>query len=293
VVELTDSVSVSVLVHSTSNLRLLNRFSKKTLISVFFIVCCFLFQLQAIAQTCPTLDGFDQSELKSGAVDWVPDGDTIHTSKGNRLRLLHINAPETNATKPIAAEPMALQAKNELIRLIGESKAIYWLNDKRIKDKYGRELALVFNQAGDLINAQLVASGMAHILLIPPNDLFWRCMTAAEKKARRQSKGIWNFKVFRAKRVRQAGSSKNAPLKANQGFQLLSGKITQIKQTRNNRWLVLDDHLWVGIPNKNLELFAAEKIKFTQGKMVTLRGYVYHSYGKFRLKLKHPAMLLR
>jgi len=262
---------------------MLNKTLKKTLISVFFIACSSSLQAK-LPDSCPTLAQLEHSKVQSDTLDWLPDGDTIYTKEDKKLRLLNINTPEINPTSNKPAEPFSRAAKERLIELIGSSKIIYWISDQRKKDKYKRELALVFNSNGVFLNGQLVADGFAHTLLIPPNQKYWQCIVDAEKIARQKNKKIWSVSEFKAKKAKQ--------VKAHQGFQLVSGKITEIKETKKNRWLVLDNYLWVGIARKDFQYFKTSLLNFRVGQIVTLRGYAYHSHKKLRMKLRHPAMLL-
>jgi endonuclease YncB( thermonuclease family) len=113
----------------------------------------------------------------------VYDGDTILLEDGRKVRYLGINAPEFQ-------EPFYLKAKrfNESLVL---GKEIRLELDKESIDTYGRVLAYVY--VGDqLVNARLVAEGLAHAFFIGPsrkhNDLLLRLQ--AETKQRKV--GIWS-----------------------------------------------------------------------------------------------------
>jgi endonuclease YncB( thermonuclease family) len=238
--------------------------------------------------SCPNFDQIDKQAFRISQVDWLPDGDTIHLKNGDKLRLLHINTPEikpkkwSKANKP---EAYAKEAKQHLEKLIGSSNKIYWLLDKQQKDKFGRYLALVFNHEGTFINADLIKNGFARKLIMPPNQRYWECFHQLEKQARENKQGLWGLKTS------VAISSKQ--VKADQGFQWLTGKITEIDDTKKYRWIVLDNQLWVGIPRENMNYFNSSHLnQFKQGKQLSLFGFVYESYGKLRVKLNHPGMLI-
>jgi micrococcal nuclease len=261
---------------------------KKVLLSAFFIAC-YSSQAHAInlPKGCPQLSQLKQSNeakaLKQEQLQWLADGDTIYTQSKQKLRLLHINTPELNPKSAKPAEPLAAQAKSYLKHLLGKNSTFYWLSDRRNKDKYQRKLALVFNQQGIFVNAALVAKGLAHTLLMPPNTQYWQCIKEAEKQARKASLGIWALNQYQAKAV-------NA-IEPYQGFQLVSGKISQVINSKKYRWLVLNEHLWVGIKRKDFHYFSAKQLELKVGDKLTLRGYTYRSHKKLRMKLEHPAML--
>lgn len=275
---LTDSVNVSVHVHLRSN-SLNIRILKKALIGAFFIALCTT--AQAEAGHCPKLADMPQNRLKMATVEWIADGDTLHTTQGDKLRLLHINAPEINPKSKKPAEPLAIEAKLKLSQLAGKKQTIYWFNDSRKKDKFGRQLALIFNQRHQFINAELVSAGLAHTLVIPPNQRYWQCIKSAEQQAINGKLGIWADASF----------TSASQAKPNQGFQLVKGKISKIKDSRRFRWLILEDNLWVGIPKKQIPLFSHENSRMGVGDELRLRGYVYQAHGEKRVKLNHPAML--
>lgn len=268
--------------------NLFNKSSKKTLYSVFFVISLLVSQTtSALPLSCPQLSTLDKNSIKSANIDWIADGDTIYTTTGEKLRLLQIDTPELNASKKHSnkpAEPFAQAAKKELANLIGKSNKIFWITDTISKDKYGRTLAFVFNDAGLLLNAQLVLTGFAHTFVLPPNQIYWQCIKESENLAHQEKRGIWSHAFFQSKNVKQ--------VKANQGWQLVKGKLTQIINSKKYRWLVLDDSLWVGINRNDFKYFEKAQLNYQLGDSITLRGYAYLSHGKMRMKLQHPAMVL-
>lgn len=273
-------------------------YSKKTLYSVFFILPILMlwafFEYQSsrkpIEETpttnqqsdiCPDLSQIPLNQVKSANVRWLPDGDTIHTEKGAKLRLLHINTPETNAGNNQSAQAFAKKAQEKLSQLIGPSKKIYWLSDFKKKDKHGRDLALVFNQEGLFLNAALAEQGLAHSLIIPPNQTYWQCINQAQQQAYRKRLGIWSNPLKKAGEIR-----------SERGFYAVTGQISKIQNTKKYRWLILDNHLWVGISHENNHYFKQANKQMKVGQTLSLVGYVYDSYKKLRVKLNHPAMLL-
>jgi len=218
---------------------------------------------------CPNFNQLNKASLQSSQVDWLPDGDTIHLKNGHKLRLLHINTPEMKPkqwSKTNKAEPFAKEAKEHLKDLIGSSNKVYWLLDQ-------------------FINAELTAKGLAHTLIIPPNDRYWQCIHDQQNQARQNKQGLWKLASSKAKKVSE--------IKPDQGFQSVEGQITQIDDSRKYRWLIINKKLWVGIPRDNLSYFSQQQLnQFKTGHQLSLKGYIYQSHGKLRVKLNHPGMLL-
>ena len=222
------------------------KYPKKTLFSVFFIAWSLTTDSAgSLPETCPNLADIPRNQINAAVVDWIADGDTLHTKSGDKLRLLHIDSPEINATKNKPAQPFSQQAKSKLQSLIGNSNQVYWTSDKKEKDKYHRTLAFVFNKHGHLLNAQLVKAGMARSLIISPNKKYWRCILDAENSAIQNSKGIWTNHRLQS----------TTATKATKGYQRIRGKITQTKVTKKYRWYILDGVLWIGVPRNRWELF--------------------------------------
>ena len=262
----------------------LKQITKKTLFSVFFIVSTLSFTAFANSKQCAEKSIIHGKGISSDIVDFIPDGDTIHTKNGTKIRLLNIDTPELNPTNSKPAEPFAQKAKDNLIQLIGKSKRIYWTTDNRKTDRYGRVLAHVFNQQGELLSGAQLEAGLASVLVIPPNDRYWQCLKSIEKEAIQSKKAIWS--------LTESYSKLASKIQKNSDFQWITGTITERSQTKNNLWLVLDDKVWVGIPNDRKRFFDREQIDKKVGEQLSLRGYIYESHGKLRIKLKHPAMLM-
>jgi endonuclease YncB( thermonuclease family) len=265
--------------------------TKKVLFSAFFVVGLIVFTTNRYASAnspsnkqCPTIEGFNSKDIQSDKVKWHVDGDTIHTATGRKLRLLNINAPEINPNNNKPAENYAKEALSNLKRLTPKNKNIYWTYDEIIKDRYGRELVYLFDHQGHFVNAEMIASGLAQQLVVPPNQKYWRCLQEIEHQARTKKIGIWSDLSNERRSIEQ--------IQVADGFNRISGTISEKKMSRKYQWLILDNHLWVGIKRKNLHYFEQEKLIFPIGSTLALKGYLYQSHGKKRVNLNHPAMLL-
>lgn len=130
------------------------------------------------------------------------DGDTIVVDIGTsteRVRLLGIDTPELfsdggpecGATQ--AAEFTAHGAP------IGTSVELH--RDVVPRDHYGRLLAVVTPIGHDQsLNAALLRHGWAERLVIPPNVANDHMLTAAEREARSEKRGIWSLCAGAAQR---------------------------------------------------------------------------------------------
>ncbi|RLF53489.1 MAG: hypothetical protein DRN37_11570 [Thermoplasmata archaeon] len=96
-------------------------------------------------------------------VKFVYDGDTILLDNKEKVRYLGINSPEIDH-KGGKSEFMAHAARNSNLEFV-KGKRVSLEFDKEKKDRYGRLLAYVFLENGDMVNALLIRKGMAHVLL--------------------------------------------------------------------------------------------------------------------------------
>lgn len=113
----------------------------------------------------------------------VIDGDTMELASGYRVRLLHINTPETGELGADEAKALAQERC--------EGKVVTLAFGDTPQDHYGRLLAEVW--VGDQsVNEALVEAGLAHAFFIPPVDEAATArIIAAQIEARKGRRGIW------------------------------------------------------------------------------------------------------
>ncbi len=124
-------------------------------------------------------------EFEEGLVLDVIDGDTIDVGiKGQlyRVRYLGVNTPERKM-------PSYLIAK-DLNRTLVSGKVVRLERDVQDKDAYGRLLRHVF--VGEThVNVELLRSGWARLLVIPPNERYYEIMVEAQREAADAKRGLW------------------------------------------------------------------------------------------------------
>lgn len=122
-------------------------------------------------------------------VDRAIDGDTFRLKDGTSVRLIGINAPEIDHPKG-EAEPWAEESWRALGRQVvgGRVRLAFGAN---LKDAHGRVLAHAFDEAGNLINEQMVAQGLAYVLYVAPNTEFYERLLSTQIKAMAAKKGMW------------------------------------------------------------------------------------------------------
>lgn len=123
------------------------------------------------------------------SVKYVYDGDTILIHNGEKVRYLGIDAPEMgyNGEKN---EFMAVESMDYNRRLVGgESVRLEFDSDK--KDFYGRRLAYVYLENGDMVNGLLVQSGLARVMVQGPKTKHFNRLLGDQREAMEKQLGIW------------------------------------------------------------------------------------------------------
>jgi micrococcal nuclease len=125
----------------------------------------------------------------------VVDGDTIDVRddvRGRlRIRVLGIDTPETK--KPdTPVQCFGPEASAFTSSLLAAGTPLHLERDVEARDKYGRLLAYVYRVGdGMFVNLNIVASGYARLLTIPPNVAHTAEFVKAARAAEQQNIGLW------------------------------------------------------------------------------------------------------
>ncbi|GGA63591.1 nuclease [Neiella marina] len=230
------------------------------------------------------LDCLPQGAAERVIMAQLHDGDTITLSDGRRIRFTGIDTPELDHKQPSRNEPYALQARNRLDQLI-DNKPVSMVVDRRPRDRHGRTLAHLVNHQGKNINQQLLLDGYAKLMVIGDNDL-WRCYNMAEWIARRDKRGLWQL----AENQPLAVSQITRPSKRWREYR---GTVTRFQRNQNHSWWLLDNKLWVGGENQVIEQLLIPANPSVEGEDWIVRGVLYESYGKWRIRVNHSSQVIR
>ncbi len=119
----------------------------------------------------------------------IVDGDTLVCEGGVRVRLLLIDAPETEQGS------YGLRAKLALEELLPVGDTARLELDVQPRDRYGRVLAHV-HAGGVWINRALARAGYVVPLVYPPNVRHVEEIRAAADSARAERRGLWEVDAF-------------------------------------------------------------------------------------------------
>jgi len=217
-------------------------------------------------------------------VRYVHDGDTLHLTSGEKVRLIGVDTPEL-ARKSRPNQAFAVQARDRLRQLVRNSSNKLALRlDTEHLDRYGRRLAHLYTQNGSSIAAQLLQEGLATLLAIPPNLNGLDCYAKIETQAQKTQRGVWQLPLY------QAIHSTELPRNA-RDYRRVYGEVVRIGEGRHNLWINLVGQVAFRIQKNELHLFNALKPRELLGKTITARGRLYEHRGELRMRLRSPYAL--
>ena len=125
----------------------------------------------------------------------VFDGDTVLINTGEKIRYVGIDAPEIGYGGK-ENEFMALEARKYNSRMVRIKRiSLELANEKH--DHYGRVLAYVRLENGELLNALLVREGLAIVLSKRPNLKYRDLLIEDQRHAMARKAGIWQKEIIR------------------------------------------------------------------------------------------------
>lgn len=128
----------------------------------------------------------------------VVDGDTfkiIYNQKEEKVRLIGVDTPESvhaDKSKNTKYGKIASEYVKELLK----SQNVKLEFDVSSKDKYGRLLAYVYLENGEMLNEKLLKEGYAQMATYPPNVKYVENFKKMQKQARENKVGFWKEDAF-------------------------------------------------------------------------------------------------
>lgn len=165
--------------------------------------------LLAAAWLIPRPGAAKAQAVLRGTVTTVYDGDTVKVKLAGRpdekVRLIGVDSPELDdAREPVRL--MAFLAKRFAFGRLYK-QPVDLLPGPETRDSYGRLLAFVRLEGGEIFNVTLVREGYAHAFLrFPFDDKLRRDLKEAERRAREEGKGLWRTEPYPVTTAAEAGS---------------------------------------------------------------------------------------
>lgn len=131
----------------------------------------------------------DKSDNNLVKIIRVIDGDTIEIERGEKVRYIGIDTPETvDPRKPVQC--FGTEASNKNKELV-EGKMARLEKDITDRDKYGRLLRYIW--IGDIfVNLELVKQGFAYSYSYPPDIKYQDQFIKAQQEAKEAKLGLWD-----------------------------------------------------------------------------------------------------
>ena len=148
------------------------------------------------------IESESESDIISGTVKRVIDGDTLVVSINNqdrRVRMLGVDTPETVHPKK-GVQPYGKEASNFTKQSLTGRRV--WLEyDSSPLDRYERHLAYIWlekpakiNESSirrEMFNARLLLEGYARVMIIKPNKRYEDLFKKFQSEAQSSKRGLW------------------------------------------------------------------------------------------------------
>lgn len=220
----------------------------------------------------------------------IIDGDTLRLQDGRRIRVLGINTPEV-ARKGLSGQALGAEATTASRQFLPKEQVLHLVYDRERKDRYGRELAHVYNAQRQNLAAHLLEQGLALQVVVPPNISGMDCLAQQEAVARQKKRGVWREAEWRLR------SAADLDL-THTGFSRIKGKVTKVSVKRDV-WLELDGPVVIRIAQGDLKYFDDQQWQSWLGKSVEVRGWLINraselqrkrGFKPLQLQVRHPLM---
>lgn len=129
----------------------------------------------------------------------VTDGDTFqinYNGTKTKVRLIGVDTPESVHPDSKKNNEYGKQASNYTKSLL-EGKTVKLEFDVLPTDKYGRLLAYVYLENGEMLNEKLLKEGYAQVATYPPNVKYVENFKSIQKEARENKVGFWATNAFK------------------------------------------------------------------------------------------------
>lgn len=129
----------------------------------------------------------------------VTDGDTFeinYNGTKTKVRLIGIDTPESVHPNSKKNNKYGEEASKHTKSLL-ERKTVKLEFDVSPRDKYGRLLAYVYLEDGEMLNEKLLKEGYAQVATYPPNVKYVENFKELQKEARENKVGFWAENVFK------------------------------------------------------------------------------------------------
>ena len=225
-------------------------------------------------------------------IERIIDGDTVKTAAGDSIRFLGVDTPEidweNNESEFYAQKARDFTAANL------KDKNVTLKYDTEREDDYGRVLAYIYLENGELFNIKLLNSGYAHLMTVAPNTKYLDNFTNEVVKSRAEGSGIWSQIKQLEKEIPVVSWDE---VKKYYGKKVIvEGKIINTYQSDKVVFLNFsknyNETLTVVIFNNDLNKFAIQPEKFFLNKKIKVMGIIKKYEGAPEIIVENPSTIL-
>jgi micrococcal nuclease len=229
-------------------------------------------------------------DMRPGTVTEVVDGDTVILDDGREIRLVGIQAPKLPLGRAnFVAWPLSADAKEALADLVLD-KTVRLSFAGRRRDRHGRWLAQLHDQAGVWIQGALLERGLARVYTFADNDGGpIESMLSLERAARSAGRGIWSDPFYAVRRPEDVGADVGS-------FQIVEGRVLDAAVVRGRAYLNFGSDyktdFTVTVAPGDRKRFEAAGIDLDglDGRTVRARGWI-KSYNGPMIEATHPGQM--
>jgi micrococcal nuclease len=219
----------------------------------------------------------------------IIDGDTLALDDGRTVRLAGVMAPKAGASDPPALRALAAAALDTLTVLANGRRLQF---EHFGRDRYDRWLIHAHNEAGQWLQGELLARGLARVATAPDQRSHAAEMLRLETMARDAMRGLWGERRFRV-----LGPDEVTPFVGS--FQIVDGVIVAVGHARGRSYLNFGadwrTDFTVAIERRSLERLvgkaspgaAASPGERLVGRRVRVRGWIKSFNGPL-IEANHP-----
>jgi micrococcal nuclease len=244
---------------------------------------------RARAEAIAAPDGLSPPE--SAAVADIRDGNTVELVGGRILRLAGIEVPSRNLAPGDAAMMRLAEGATTALRTLIGTQPIRLRFDTAKTDRYGRQVAQVFNAEGLWLQSALIADGQARVHGDGRNRLGLRGLLALEAGARNAGRGIWRHPVFA---LRAADDPKLGRFAGS--FQIVEGRVFAVATLNGTGFINFgaDRHadLTLVLKNPAMDLGgpAVDDLSWLTSRPIRCRGWL-DLYDGPRIDVSYPEQI--
>lgn len=219
-------------------------------------------------------------------VSGVPNGKTLTLENGETVRLASIQVPNLARDNTEQSEKLAQEARDALAQ---------WALTKKVrlepvldgKDRHGRIVALVYNEAGDSAQAAQLRAGLAWVYSFADTRHLAAEFLEHEREAEAAKRGVWaepDYAVL---------TEDNAIEHVNQ-FRLVRGTVEEVADRGDQIYVNFGSDwktdLTVMVDRGNVRNFTDEWKEQLKGRTVRVRGWLTSRNGPM-IEISHPEQM--